>query len=285
MRRFLQEYLDSGASQYAGMLAFSLFVGLLPVLLGVLTVWGILATAFGRHRNLQVAQQILVEMVPADAQGAVRHVVLGAGEQLGVIALVSVLGLLWFSTGIFSATGFALNRIHGLPNRPFLAQRLRGMWLPLALFVSAHMAVAVNIGVRLWSVPAFLGPIAIWLALTYVIGFLYRLAPSRELRRTDVVPGACLAAAVIVGLGYAFPVYTWLTGHLSSGSRFFAAVFGLVAWVYFIAQAVLIGAVVNRIRMESAAARAAADGSAVPLDRLQSGASMTDFRSGSGAGG
>ena len=251
VRRFLHEYLDCGVSQYAGMLAFSLFVGLLPLVLGVLTVWGILANAFGRHRNLQVAAQILVEMVPADAQGAVRHVVLGAGEQLGAIALVSVLGLLWFSTGIFSATGFALNRIHGLPNRPFLAQRLRGLWLPVALFVAAYVAVAVNLGVRLWSLPAFIGPIAIWVGLTYVIGFLYRLAPSRELRRADVLPGACLAAAIIVGLGYAFPVYAWLTGHLSSGSRFFAAVFGLVAWVYFIAQGVLIGAVVNRMRMVS----------------------------------
>ena len=92
---------------------------------------------------------------------------------------------------------------------------------------------------------------AIWVALAWLIGFLYRLAPTRMLTRVELLPGAGLAALLIVGLGYAFPLYTQLTGMLNSGSRFFTIVFGLVAWVYCIAHAVLIGAVFNRIRMVS----------------------------------
>jgi len=35
---------------------------------------------------------------------------------------------------------------------------------------------------------------------------------------------------------------------LGGGSRFFTPVFGRAAWLYLVAQAILIGAVINRIR-------------------------------------
>ncbi len=248
MRRFLREYLDCGASQYAGMLAFSLFVAMLPLTLGVLTLWGFAARS---PQRFLAAKDLLVDMFPPGTQGAVRQVVHSAGVEAGAVALLSLAGLLWFSTGVFSTTGFALNRIYGMPDRTVVQQRLRGLWLPLALIGAAYLAVGANLVVRLWSVPAVLGPVAVWFALTWVIGFLYRLAPSRMLSRIDVLPGAALAALAIVGLAYAFPPYTELTEHLSSGSRFFTNVFGLVAWVYLIAHAVLLGAVLNRSRMDA----------------------------------
>ena len=249
--RFILGYLDSGASQYAGMLAFSLLVSLLPQTLGILTVFGLLAGSVGHQQRLGVLRQLLVDMFPAAAQGAVSQVVFESADHLGAVALLSVIGLIWFSTGVFSTTGFAINRIFGMPDRTFIQQRLRGLWMPLAVFVSAYLALAVNFSIGLWSIPAWLGLPAIWVALTYFLGFLYAFAPSRRLRRSDLLPGAGLAAAAIVGLAYAFPLYTQLAGHLGSESRFFAAVFGLVAWVYFIAQAMLGGAVFNRMRLDA----------------------------------
>jgi uncharacterized BrkB/YihY/UPF0761 family membrane protein len=246
VRRFLREYLDSGASQYAGMLAFSLFVAMLPLTLGVLDFWGLVAST---PQRFSAARQVLIDMFPAATQGAVRQVVLEAGEHAGTVGLLSLVSLVWFSTGVFSTTGFALNRIYGMANRPMLQQRLRGLWLPPALIGAAYLAVGVNLAVRRWWVPGLLGPLAIWFAIAWLLGFLYRLAPSRMLTRADLLPGAGLAALVIVGLGYALPLYTQLTAQLSSGSRFFTVVFGLVAWVYCIAHAVLIGAVFNRTRM------------------------------------
>ena len=243
MRRFLGEYLDSGASQYAGMLAFSLFVAMLPLTLGVLDFWGLVART---PRRFATVSQVLVSMFPAGTQGPVRQVVLQAGEHEGAIVVLSVISLVWFSTGVFSTMGFALNRINGEPNRPMLQQRLRGLWLAPALIGAAYVAVGVNIAVRLTRVPGVLDPLAIWFAVAWLIGFLYRYTPSKMLTRADLVPGAGLAALGIVGLGYAFPLYTQLTSQLGTGSRFFTIVFGLVAWVYCIAHAVLIGAVFNR---------------------------------------
>jgi uncharacterized BrkB/YihY/UPF0761 family membrane protein len=113
-----------------------------------------------------------------------------------------------------------------------------------------YLAVAVNLAVRRWPVPGVVGPAASWAALTWPIGFLYARAPSRPLRRVDVFPGAGLAAGVIIGLAYAFPLYAQLSAHLSSGTEFFTVVFGLVAWVYCIAHVVLLGAVFNQSRMD-----------------------------------
>jgi len=43
----------------------------------------------------------------------VRRVILEARQHLGAVALLSILGLMRFSTGVFSTTGIALNRVHG----------------------------------------------------------------------------------------------------------------------------------------------------------------------------
>lgn len=104
---FIQGYLDSGASQYACMLAFSLLVSLLPLMLGVLTVLGLLAGTVGHQQRLVVLRQLLVDIVPANVQGAVSQVVLESSDHLGAVALLSEIGLVWFSTGVFSTSGFA----------------------------------------------------------------------------------------------------------------------------------------------------------------------------------
>jgi YihY family inner membrane protein len=246
VRRFLREYLESGASQYAGMLGFSLFVAMLPLTLGVLDFWGLWARS---PRRFAAVSQVLVDMFPAATQGPVRQVVQQANEHTGTVVALALVSLVWFSTGVFSTAGFALNRIYGVPNRPMLQQRLRGLWLPPALIGAAYLAVGISLASRFARAPSFLGPVVVWLALAWLIGMLYRLAPNRMLTRAELLPGAGLAALLIVGLAYAFPLYAQLTGQLGSGSRFFTIVFGLVAWVYCIAQAVLIGGVFNWMRV------------------------------------
>jgi uncharacterized BrkB/YihY/UPF0761 family membrane protein len=61
VRRFLGEYLDSGASTYAGMLAFSLFVAMLPLTLGVLDFWGLFART---PRRFATVSEVLASHTP-----------------------------------------------------------------------------------------------------------------------------------------------------------------------------------------------------------------------------
>lgn len=84
VKRFVYEYLDVGASQYAGMLAFSLFVALLPLLLGILTVWGFLAR---RPSRFLLVKEMVIQIFPGETQHALSGVILGAGEHAGALTL------------------------------------------------------------------------------------------------------------------------------------------------------------------------------------------------------
>lgn len=244
LRRLPREYLDSGAPQNAAALAFNLFVAMLPLTLGVLTVAGLRAPQPGRLLRMERA---LIAIFPAEAQDPIRQSLQSATYHAGALTAFCVLGLIWFGTGLFGTTGVALNRIYGLPDRPFLEQRLRGLLLPLALIGAGTLGTAIDAAGERW-LPGWAGVIAAWLIIAYLILFLYRAAPSQAMGWREVGPGALLASALIIGLSYGFPLYTKLSEQLAPVSRFFTVVFGLVAWVYCIALAILVGAVLNRAR-------------------------------------
>jgi uncharacterized BrkB/YihY/UPF0761 family membrane protein len=248
-------YLESGASQFAGMLAFSLFVALVPLSVGVLTVFGFLADTRGQNQGSTVAQNLLVSLFPTVAQHSIRQALVDSTQHAGTVAMLSVVGLVWFSTGAFSTIGFALNRIYGMADRSVLAQRARGLWVPVGFFALAYAGVGINLVIQWWSLPGWLAPVTIWVALASFLSLVYQFAPSHRMAWSAVLPGAGLAAAAIVGLAYVFPLYAELTGYLGTGVRFFATVFGLVAWVYLIAQAVLSSAVLTRGLIDAEATR------------------------------
>jgi uncharacterized BrkB/YihY/UPF0761 family membrane protein len=232
------------------MLAFSLFVALIPLSVGVITIFGVVFDPPGHHSGTHILQDLLVTMFPTVTQNALRQAIRDSSQHLGPIGFFSVLGLAWFSTGIFSNIGFALNRINGMKDRSFVEQRMYGLWVPVALFALAYVAVGINLITRYWSLPGWIALVVIWLALFALLSLLFQFAPSNRLPWADVLPGAGLSAVLVMGLTWLFPVYARLTGNLGGGHQFFAVVFGLMAFVYFIAQAVLMGAIFNRARLD-----------------------------------
>ena len=225
------------------MLAYSLFVSLTPLALGVLSIFGLVNRSPRRFANLR---QIIVQVFPPDVQAPVREALLAASQHAVTIIVVSLLGLAWFSTGLFSTSGFALNQIYRFPHRTFWQQRLRGLWLAVALIGAVGLVVFFEVAVRLAGLPPVAALGGVWFALGMLILFLYRMAPGRRLARSQLWPGAAAAALGIVLFGYVLSPSTHLTLRLGTDTRFFAEVFALAAWVYFIAQAILFGAVFNR---------------------------------------
>src|SRR5579859_1614527 len=178
-------YIEAGTAQYASMLAFSLFVALIPLSVGVITVFGVVFDPPGHHQRTHILQDLLVTMFPAVTQNALRQAIRDSGQHLGPVGFFSVLGLAWFSTAIFSNLGFALNRIHGFKDRSFLEQRLYGLWLPVALFGLAYVGVGINLIVRYWSLPAWIAVAVIWVALFALLSLLFQYAASNRLPWPD----------------------------------------------------------------------------------------------------
>lgn len=248
LKRFAERYLECGATQYGGMLAYSLFVSLIPLALGMLSLFGLFARD---PRRPSLVRHVLVEAFPPEIHAQVRQALVEAGHHAGTIILLSIIGLAWFSSGLFSTAGFALNQIYGWPNRSFWRQRLLGMMLGAVMFAMIALAVGVIFAVRLAGVPGWVALVGVVLALTILITFLYRAAPSRRAPMSQVWIGATAASCVIVLAGYLLTVTTALTTHLGAGTQFFAQVFALAAWVYFIAQTILLGAFLNLFLVES----------------------------------
>jgi hypothetical protein len=78
---------------------------------------------------------------------------------------------------------------------------------------------------------------------------LYRFVPNRKLRLRDVLPGALLAGVLIEVLSLAFPLYARIAGGFNTYGAQFGLFFLLATWFYFLAQFVLLGAVLIRIRV------------------------------------
>ena len=243
VRRFVRDYLECGATQYGGMLAYSLFVSLIPLVLGLLSIFSLISR---NPRRFSGVRQLFVEIFPPDVQAPVRDALLAASQHAWTVVLLSVISLAWFSSGLFSTTGFALNQIYHHPNRSFWRQRLLGLWLPVALILAFALVIAFEISVRLLHLPRPAALVGVWVTLAALILFIYRRAPGRTLARSQLWPGAALAAFAIVIFGYGLTLTANLTLQLSPDTRFFAQVFALAAWTYFIAQAILFGAVLNR---------------------------------------
>ncbi len=238
--RFLLEYFESGASHYAAGLAFNAFLTMFPLILGLLSVLSFVVSG-------QQAQQALLNAFPPAARLEILRTIRGLSAHAGTLGVVSLVGLVWSGTNLFVSLEFSLNRIFGLSGRDPLRQRLQGLQMILVFMVATLIAVLVNAAIG--EVPAWLGFLVGWVVLTWLLFWIYRHAPSLRYPARVLLPGAMLAGLGIEVLSLVFPLYTHLTQQVTTYTRGFALVFVLLAWVYFLAQLILLGAVFNRSQM------------------------------------
>jgi uncharacterized BrkB/YihY/UPF0761 family membrane protein len=118
----------------------------------------------------------------------------------------------------------------------------------IVVFMVATLIV-VLVNAAIGEVPAWLGFLVGWVVMSWLLFWIYRYAPSRRYPARALLPGAVLAGLAIELLSLVFPLYTHATHQVTTYTRGFALVFVLLAWVYFLAQLILMGAVFNRSQM------------------------------------
>lgn len=245
--RAVTAYGESQASNYALAMAFAGFMAMFPIILGSLSVIGL---AIRDPQTEAKFQTFVLQVFPATAQPELQSALHGVKQSAGWLGLVSLAGLIWSASSIYSTMEFALTRIFGTRQRDMLRQRLMGLVMMLVLVVAILLIAVIN------SLAAFLPQawiislIAGAVVVVALLVALYRFLPNRTFRLRDVLPGAVLAGVLIEVLSLAFPLYARIAGGFNTYGAQFALFFLLATWFYLLSQLILLGAVVNRFRLD-----------------------------------
>jgi uncharacterized BrkB/YihY/UPF0761 family membrane protein len=78
---------------------------------------------------------------------------------------------------------------------------------------------------------------------------IYRVVPNTHIQHREAWPGALMAGLGIEVLTLAFPLYYGLTHQINVLGRGLFLIFLIVTWAYFLCHLLLLGAVVNRLRL------------------------------------
>ena len=240
-------YLASHAADHAAGLAFNAFLSIFPLILGLIAVVGL----FPRSDEIKgVVEKVLVVAFPPSEQAGMLRTFQHTKASAGTLALVSFLALVWSGTNLFASMEFALNQIYLCASRPFWRTRLMGLAMLVVFFAAVGVSVGLSTALATAPERAVLGLVFGWLVMTGVLMIIYRFVPNRRIRFYEVWRGALAAGLLIELLTFAFPIYVHLTHGLTNYGRTFGFLFVLGTWIYLLSLVLLLGAVMNRMRLD-----------------------------------
>ncbi len=245
--RVLKAFGESKAGNYASALAFAGFLAMFPMMLGALSIIGLMIRNQGTEAHFQA---LILQIFPTNAQPELRSAIQGVKQSAGWMGLVSIGGLIWSASSIFATMEFAFTQIFSTKQRDMLRQKLMGFVMMLLLVAAIVVTVGVN------SLSAFLPNawiVSLLVGALVMVGLLlvlYRFVPNRTFTLHEVLPGAVLAGILIEVLSLAFPLYARYAGRFNTYGAQFGLFFLLATWFYLLSELLLLGAVYNRFRME-----------------------------------
>ena len=247
LARVVAAYGPSRIGNYSAGLAFNAIMSLFPLLLGILSIIGLVVSNATVESRAQAA---ILRAFPGQSGQELSDILTrDLHHYAGLLGIVGLLGLLWTGTNFFASLEFALSRIFGIDQRSFLRRRAMGVVMILVLAAGLLIAVGANTLMSLIPVMAALGSVVGLVALAAVTLTIYRLVPNRSFRARALWPGAVLAAVPIELITLLFPLYVRLAHGYNTYGQSLALFFLLAGWISLLSQLILIGALWNRIRL------------------------------------
>jgi membrane protein len=265
----VQRFSDEHMTTWAAALAYHAFFALFPLLLTVLTVVGLVLR--DPVRLEQVAQS-LVQLLPGDAVQPVLTVLYSSSENVGLLGLISLAGLIYGASALFGTLEEAFDTLYDRPTRDFIWQKLMSFgMLALVTVLLLLSLLAVSVGEMLsnllhnlnlpWPVPddwigVFLaagqavqtGVQALSLGWAFLLFLLiYWIVPNYPLHPRQVWAGALLAALLFRLSTGLFPLYLQYFANVNRYGAAFALALLLLTWLFILAQIVLLGATLNAV--------------------------------------
>jgi membrane protein len=244
--RVVSAYGASQASNYAAALAFSGLLAMFPMMLAALAIVGLVVRDPVTEQKFLT---LLLQLFPNTAQQQVMGALSGVKQSAGWLGLLSLGGLIWSASGIFSTMEFALTQIFGTKQRGMLRQKAMGLVMMLLLVLAVGITAAANALAALFPMAWVISLVVGGGVMVGLLVLLYRFVPNRTFRVKDVLPGAVLAGVLIELLSLGFPLYQRISHGFNTYGAQFGLFFLLAAWLYMLSQVLLLGAVYNRFRL------------------------------------
>ena len=244
--RVLAAYGSSQAANYAAALAFSAMLAMFPLILGTLAIVGYLIRDPGTEARFET---LILNTFPAGAQMEMIDALNGVKHAAGWMGLLSLAGILWTASGLFSSMEFAFTQIFGTKQRDLLRQKAMGLLMMVVLVVAVGVTVVANTLVALFPLAWVTGFLIGGAVMIGLLIMLYRFVPNRTFTVREVLPGALLSGILIEVFSLGFPIYARYAGGVSTYGAQFGLFFLLAAWFYLLSQLLLLGAVYNRMRL------------------------------------
>ena len=244
-----KKFTDDGASRLAALIAYWGFFSIFPLLLAFASILGFLLEG-----NPEFQQDVLdstVAQIPVIGDQLSRDVTSLKGS--GVALAIGIVGAVWAGLGVTLAVGRALDAMWAVRrvDRPdFVHSRLRGLAI-LAVMGTAQVLTTVVVTLArngtiqppVAGVASFAGSATIDFVV-FMTAFRVLTAASVTVRQ--VLPGAVLATISWLGLQTLGGLYVeHVVAQADETYGIFAAVIGLLSWLWLAAQLSLVAGEVN----------------------------------------
>ncbi|APR87563.1 Ribonuclease BN [Minicystis rosea] len=254
LRDVYREFECDNLLDYAGSVAFSVFLAIFPFLLFVVALAGLvidpatLDTLVAQIRSVAPPQvaDILTDRLHA----------LTTGTAPGLLTLGAI-GAIWAASGAVSSLMKALDVAYDVrDSRPFWKTRGLAILVTLAgavLYIAAS-AIAIATPAVAHALGGVVGALILWLRwpvavllMLLIIACLYYFLPDVEQRFRFITPGSVLAVVVWAVASLGFSLYVGHFGRYEVVYGTLGSVIVLLLWIWISAIVILLGAEINAI--------------------------------------
>ncbi len=256
LRTALASFSRTRGPEAAASISYYAIFALFPLLLLLVTIGSYL---MNDQQAVQQLMQTVLSAIPV-SRSLVEKNIQSILKQRGTLGILSLLGLLWSGTGVFTVLSMNINRsFPGAHPRNIVGARISALLmiailtLLLALaflartffsllpFLSIPLVQKINLmNSTFWSVMTGLIPLLLVFAIFLT---LYRFIPNTQVRWRQSLWGAVVAVTL---WGIATSIFTW---YLSSGLARYEIVYGslgalvaLMFYIYLVSWITLFGA-------------------------------------------